>query len=149
VPKAFARPDLFEQEVGPLEKQLRFCRAADQALGDLAVIDRHPADERLPLLSAVQRALAQRKDLNRAAAAAEKLASLAKKPDEVYAAACAVALCVPLAGKDDARDKLATRAVELLRQAIAGGYEESARLKKDPDLDPLRHRADFKKLLAD
>jgi hypothetical protein len=39
--------------------------------------------------------------------------------------------------------------VEALRQAVAKGYKDAAHLKKDPDLDPLRGRGDFQKLLAE
>jgi hypothetical protein len=43
----------------------------------------------------------------------------------------------------------AARAVALLRQAVAGGYKDAARLKKDRDLDALRGRDDFRLLLAE
>jgi hypothetical protein len=50
-----------------------------------------------------------------------------------------------------ARERYAVQAVALLRQAGARGYFKAAtcldELKKDPDLDPLRPRADFRKLL--
>jgi len=36
-----------------------------------------------------------------------------------------------------------------LRKALAAGYQNVDDLKKDKDLDPLREREDFKKLLAD
>jgi serine/threonine protein kinase/Tfp pilus assembly protein PilF len=42
----------------------------------------------------------------------------------------------------------AARAVELLRQAVAKGYKDVARLKKDRDLDAVRDREDFKRLVA-
>jgi serine/threonine-protein kinase len=45
-------------------------------------------------------------------------------------------------------DAEAERAVQALRDAIAAGYGNVASLAKDPDLDPLRQRADFKKLLV-
>jgi hypothetical protein len=37
----------------------------------------------------------------------------------------------------------------MLRQAIARGYKDAARLKKNSDFEPLRSREDFKMLLAD
>jgi hypothetical protein len=67
----------------------------------------------------------------------------------VYNAACAFALCVPLADKEEAREKLAARAVELLKQAVARGYKNAAHMRQDPDLDRLRQRDDFQKLLAE
>ena len=42
----------------------------------------------------------------------------------------------------------AERALALLRQAVQRGFKDAARMKKDPDLEPLRTRDDFKKLLA-
>ena len=43
----------------------------------------------------------------------------------------------------------ADRAMELLRQAVKGGYRDAAHMEKDADLDPLRDRDDFRALLAD
>jgi hypothetical protein len=43
----------------------------------------------------------------------------------------------------------AARAVELLRQAVAKGYRDVADMKKQPHLDSLRARADFRQLLAE
>src|SRR5262249_25584413 len=45
-------------------------------------------------------------------------------------------------------EQYAARAVEFLRQAFAKGYKDTDHLKKDPDLDALRKRDDFQKLLA-
>jgi hypothetical protein len=42
----------------------------------------------------------------------------------------------------------ADRSIDFLRQAIAKGYIHLAVMKNDPDLAPLRARADLKKLLA-
>jgi hypothetical protein len=67
-------------------------------------------------------------------------------------------LSSPLAAKDaklpDAQRKelansYADRALEALRQAVTRDYKDAANLKKDPDLDPLRGRDDFQKLLAE
>ena len=49
----------------------------------------------------------------------------------------------------DRRAEYAERAVGLLRKAVQAGYKNHAHMKADPDLDPLRKRADFQKLLAD
>ena len=46
--------------------------------------------------------------------------------------------------KDDA-----DRAMELLAKAVQAGYKDVAHMKKDTDLDPLRDRDDFKKLIAE
>jgi hypothetical protein len=46
-------------------------------------------------------------------------------------------------------DQYAARAVELLRRAIENGFQNLEQLKHDPELDALRQRDDFKKLLAE
>jgi tetratricopeptide (TPR) repeat protein len=62
-----------------------------------------------------------------------------------YNIACCHALFVPKAAD---RAKQADLAMEWLRQAVAAGYRDSAQIGRDTDLDPLRDREDFKKLLA-
>ena len=43
----------------------------------------------------------------------------------------------------------ADRAMKMLHKAVKAGYSNAAQMAKDKDLDSLRGRADFKKLLAD
>jgi tetratricopeptide (TPR) repeat protein len=67
----------------------------------------------------------------------------------LYNAACVCALASSsVKGDPKLAEKYASRAVELLRQAAAKGYKDVAHMKKDPDLDGLRGRDDFKKLMA-
>jgi hypothetical protein len=40
-------------------------------------------------------------------------------------------------------------AMKLLRAAVSKGYKDAAHMKKDTDLDPLRQREDFQKLVAE
>jgi tetratricopeptide (TPR) repeat protein len=91
-----------------------------------------------------------------AAAAQERLRLYPDDADVLYGAACQLAQCVPLVGKDkaeltaaeqDQRRRYADRARDALRQALDKGFKDAERLQKDPDLDPLRSRADFKELL--
>jgi tetratricopeptide (TPR) repeat protein len=63
----------------------------------------------------------------------------------IYNIACVQALMVPKFS-DPARQ--ADLAMEWLRKAVAAGYKDLAVMKKDTDLDVLRKRDDFKKLLA-
>jgi hypothetical protein len=77
------------------------------------------------------------------------LADNAASKEDWYNAACGYALCVPPADKAESGEKYAIRAVELLRLAVAKGYKDAAHLKEEADLDPLRQRDEFKKLLAD
>lgn len=50
---------------------------------------------------------------------------------------------------DKLKEQYQLRALELLRQAIAKGFKDVAHVKRDPDLDALRQREDFKKLIAE
>jgi tetratricopeptide (TPR) repeat protein len=71
------------------------------------------------------------------------------------ACVCAVASAAVRDAKSPGADvvqlaeEYAARAVELLRQAVAKGYKEAAHMKKDKDLDALRDREDFKRLVAE
>ena len=76
----------------------------------------------------------------------------------VYSVACVFSRASAAADQDTnlsttdrARLKVhyADRAVEYLRQAVARGYRNPSVIKTDRDLDPLRAREDFQKLLAD
>jgi serine/threonine protein kinase/tetratricopeptide (TPR) repeat protein len=74
----------------------------------------------------------------------------------LYDAACirAVAAAVIRAGNKSeiaARDATAEadRAMAGLKQAVAAGYRDGEHMQKDSDLDALRDREDFKKLVAD
>jgi hypothetical protein len=76
--------------------------------------------------------------------------------DSLYNAACyraVTAAVVRAADKPGAAakeaDAEAERAMAWLRQAVAAGYKDVAHMRKDKDLDALRGRADFRKLLAD
>jgi tetratricopeptide (TPR) repeat protein len=94
-----------------------------------------------------------------AAAAADELARAAVRPaEDLYQAGRHLARCVPLAENDrqlpEARRKeqareYAGRALAALRQAVDKGWKDAARLRQDPDLNPLHSRDDFRQLLAD
>jgi eukaryotic-like serine/threonine-protein kinase len=98
-------------------------------------------------------------DHARLAATADELARFGYEPaKDTYNAACMLCNCATLAGKDnqlaDARPReltqsYADRALALLRQAIAAGFNDAAHLKEDPDLEPLRAREEFGKLVAE
>jgi tetratricopeptide (TPR) repeat protein len=79
-----------------------------------------------------------------------------EKSEDPYNLACVRSLCSEMVrsdGKDAAAIEksrhLADRAMEALRQAIAGGYHDVAWIEHDTDLDPLRSRDDYKSLIAD
>ena len=78
-------------------------------------------------------------------------------PEAMYQTACVYSLCAAAAGADaklspPEREQLvetySTRAVALLRRAVDSGYSNVAHMEHDPDLDAVRRREDFKKLMA-
>jgi serine/threonine-protein kinase len=68
----------------------------------------------------------------------------------LYDLACVCSLS-SAAAKNDAQlaERYAARAVDLLRQAVTNGWKDVEHLKKDTDLDPLRSRDDYRKLLKE
>jgi tetratricopeptide (TPR) repeat protein len=73
----------------------------------------------------------------------------------LYNAACMRAVTAAVlkgaAGADAARlaNEEADRAMAWLKQAVAAGYRHAAQMKQDRDLDALRDRADFARLVAE
>jgi serine/threonine protein kinase/tetratricopeptide (TPR) repeat protein len=93
-----------------------------------------------------------------AAAAGQFLEAAVEPPRDAYTAACLLAGCVRLAAEDERlveskRQELVTaygdRAIDALRLAIEKGAKEIAQMKEDPNLDPLRPRKDFRKLVGE
>jgi serine/threonine protein kinase len=79
-------------------------------------------------------------------------------PADAYNAACLLSECIPIVAKhyklDDKQRKEAARfygdaAMKLLREAVSKGYKDVPNMKKETDLDPLRQREDFQKLIAE
>jgi hypothetical protein len=76
--------------------------------------------------------------------------------DGLYAAACFRAVLAAVlraadksASATNEADAEADRAMAWLKQAVAAGYKNIAWMKKDKELDSLRARDDFKKLVAE
>src|SRR5262249_45694447 len=121
---------------------------------------RHPDyrrdyDNHLNALTAAHAGLLEQQDAVRTAETCRDLGWDA--PADAYNAACFVSQCIPIVAKhdklDDQQRKKAEQfygdaALKLLRQAASKGYKNVAQLKKDTDLDPLRQREDFQKLVA-
>jgi tetratricopeptide (TPR) repeat protein len=79
-------------------------------------------------------------------------------PADAFDAATLLGACVPIVAKHDklndtqrqeAAQFYADAAMKLLGDAVAKGFKDAAKLKKDPALSPLRQREDFQKLLAE
>jgi serine/threonine protein kinase/tetratricopeptide (TPR) repeat protein len=98
-------------------------------------------------------------DHARLAATADEFARFGYDPgNDTYSAAVFLCRCVTLADKDAQLDEAkrkelaqsyADRALALLQQAVARGFKDAAHMRKDPALEPLRAREEFRKLLAD
>jgi tetratricopeptide (TPR) repeat protein len=92
------------------------------------------------------------------AAAAEYEALAGTDAEWLYDAACVRAICaavIPLDPKTLAADTArlvkvqADLAMAWLHKAVAAGFRNASHIKQDNDLDALREREDFKKLLAE
>jgi hypothetical protein len=78
-------------------------------------------------------------------------------PVDAYEAACALSQCIPTVAQHDKLDAKRRKeaaqfygaaAMKLLREAVSKGYKNAAHMRKGTDLDPLRRREDFRKLVA-
>jgi serine/threonine-protein kinase len=135
-----------------------------------AIARQRAASEKAPQVSQYRRHLSShyfnlarvRRAAGRPAAAAdaalERRTHWPNDPDELYAVACDLALCIPLIdrGQGDRADewraerrKYIGLALETLRQAIRAGYADITRLRSDPDLDSLRSSKEFQSLVSD
>jgi hypothetical protein len=148
--------------IGQLEAASRAERPAGVASGrrwlaaDLAALGWQPVEngnEQLAVDDYLQRlaALAQHGRPADAVVAADALAARwPKDADTLYGCACVYALAAgACAGDAPTADRHAGRAVALLQQAVAADFKDAEMLHKDPDLDAVRRRDDFQKLLKE
>jgi tetratricopeptide (TPR) repeat protein len=79
-------------------------------------------------------------------------------PADAYNAACFLSQCIPIVAqrtkldekqRQEAAQFYGDTAMKLLRDAASKGYKDVAHMKIDTDLDPLRPREDFQKLVAE
>jgi serine/threonine protein kinase/tetratricopeptide (TPR) repeat protein len=77
-------------------------------------------------------------------------------PDSLYSAACFRAITASVLraadkspGTNRPADDEADRAMDWLKQAVTAGFKNAAHMKQDKDLDAVRGRDDFKKLMAE
>jgi hypothetical protein len=89
----------------------------------------------------------------RAATILERLPTPA--PFDLYNLACYYALLAGVAAEAGSgltaaeRQAAADKAMDALRRAVAGGYRNVALFRTDTDLDALRQREDFQKLMQE
>lgn len=101
------------------------------------------------------------KDHTTVARIVQEAAGIPKKgrsPLQSYNAACRMARCIGLAQNDaqltvDHRDELikqyTTDAMKLLSEAIQKGFTDGEHIQQDKDMDPLRSREDFQRLVKE
>jgi tetratricopeptide (TPR) repeat protein len=99
---------------------------------------------------ALAAALIQTGQLDRGLSTAEELARSPRAgAGTLYNCACVHAMAAAAVKDADAAERHCARAVALLRESVAKGWKDAAHMKRDTDLDPLRKRDDFQKLLAE
>jgi tetratricopeptide (TPR) repeat protein len=133
-------------------------RLFEEALGHyravLKVNPRHP-DYRRFFRNDLQALAETLIDLGEHASAANMAAELIQAAvdpaNDFYNAACVLSLCIPLAERDaqSLAGSYGERALATLRQAVQQGFKDWKHMKKDKDLDPLRSRGEFQKLVAE
>ena len=129
-------------------------------LAALKANPRHPSYRQfyrhhLGMLTGVHAGLLEREDAVRAAETRRDMGWNA--PADAYDAACFLSQCIPIVARqerlDDKQRNEAAQfygdaAMRLLRDAVNKGYKDVAHMKKDADLNQLRRRQDFQKLIA-
>ncbi len=79
-------------------------------------------------------------------------------PEDQYAAAVNLALCLPLVGKGNStlteseekdRRHYADQAMDALRRAVNKGFKDAGKLRKESAFEPLQGRQDFQQLLKE
>jgi hypothetical protein len=112
--------------------------------------------EHLAALTAVHAGLLEQQDAIRTAETCRDLGWNASL--DAYNAGCLLSLCIPIVAKHEKLDanqrKVASQfygdqAMKLLRAAVNKGFKDAKHMKMDNDLNPLRQREDFKKLIAE
>jgi tetratricopeptide (TPR) repeat protein len=130
-------------------------------LAALKANPRHPSYRQfyrnhLSVLTVVHSGLLEKEDAVRTAETCRDLGW--NPPADAYDAASSLSLCIPTVTKhaklDDKQRKEAAQfygdaAMKLLRDAVSKGFKDVTHMKKDTDLDSLRQREDFQRLVAE
>jgi serine/threonine protein kinase len=143
----------FRHRMTHYQQRLAFCRKVERAVKDLSFTLKQPAEEVPRFLDVRVRFFLKGHELSAAVESAAKMKELAgDKAERLYDAACAYALCAgakdPPSGTARLVKECADEAMAILNQAVAKGWKNVAHIKRDKDLDALRAREDFQKLLS-
>jgi tetratricopeptide (TPR) repeat protein len=152
---------LYQQRKAPAEALPLLDKARTHLQVALDANAKNPIARRLyqETLIGMARSYSELGDHARLAATADELARFGYAPGkDTYIAASMVSGCIPLVDKDtklaaaqrkELAESYAERSLKLLRQAVERGFTDAARMQKDPRLEPLRERPDYRKLLAE
>jgi len=112
------------------------------------VIELSPGPEQMTARASRAMSRLQAGQVTEAVAEVQALAKTSQwSVDEWYNFACVYAVASSKIA--DRKLEYADRAMELLHEAIKAGYKNASHIAKDTDLDSLRDREDFKKVLAE
>jgi eukaryotic-like serine/threonine-protein kinase len=162
VGSSYNRLGTVEGAQGKLDAAQASCDKAIEVLGRfLERQPRSPRERNQLILARVNLAgiFAARGDHARTAQEAEAIAGKEELTSaSLYNIGCLYSRCAAAAGKDAKlppvertmlQEQYADRAIEYLRQSVAKGVHNLPIFKTDPDLDALRGREDFKKLVEE
>ena len=140
----------------PLLRESRPHHLAALKLSPLHPTYRQAFRNHLNMLTTVHAALLEPSEAVRTAEACRELGWNA--PVDAYDAACFLSRCITVVARhdklddkqrDDAVRFYGDAAMKMLREAVSRGYREVAHIKTSTDLEPLRRREDFQKLVAE
>jgi serine/threonine protein kinase/tetratricopeptide (TPR) repeat protein len=108
-------------------------------------IELSPKNDQMRFQVARATSLLQLGDVSNAIAEVVRLTEEAGDANQRYSIACFYAVAAGELASN--KQEYADRAMELLQKAVQAGFRDAAWMAKDPDLDPIREREDFKELL--
>jgi len=144
--------------VRTVRQNLDTARSAQGAIESLDFVLKQPAEVQPDLFYIRAVALAQKGQHVEAAVAAERLTGTKAKGADLYNAACGFAQCVAAVARGKTPEQLSsadrklqeqyvTRALKLLRQAVAAGYRDVVHMQHDKDLETLHDSADYQLII--
>jgi tetratricopeptide (TPR) repeat protein len=140
---------------GILEQHLAFCKAAEVAVKDLALVLKEPAVNVPELLRIHAFLQARAGKWDDAVAAADRLVALSSRDVPALYDAARIYAVLSADSRIDLKkaEAHAAKAITLLQQARTAGYFQSAlrrqRLRENEDLETLRKSAAFQQLLRE
>jgi tetratricopeptide (TPR) repeat protein len=142
-----------------VEDGIAFCKAVPSALQDPAATGKQPPEVAARLLVARAAVFARRGENAKAVETAKLLDELSTKdPAALFHKACGYAVCAAAVApgkklaqltvsEQTARTTYSGRAIDKLKQAVAGGYKDLSQIQTNPNLAAIRDLPDFQTLV--